>query len=166
MIDSRHLWSLYAIYIASFQTPAVVVDGLLAWLLYKGLAGNPSLQNYTLGGFGIWLVLTKTLKLVPHLTRHPLDIVYLPASIVFSYLHGIINIYAVLTMHVVSSRERDTQGVFGVTNRLIDRLGFAPARGRCRRARGRKDCLTLVNGPSDIAVSLARLCVRLAMGGT
>lgn len=52
--------------------------------------------------FGIWLLFTKTVKLIPHFIRHPTDIRFLPASIIFGYIHGVINLYALLTLHIVS----------------------------------------------------------------
>ena len=51
--------------------------------------------------FGLWLMFTKTVKLVPHLMRYPWDIIYLPASIAFSYAHGIINLIALASLHKV-----------------------------------------------------------------
>ena len=42
------------------------------------------------------------MKMLPHLCRHPEDAVCLPTLLIFSYLHGFINIYALLTLHVTA----------------------------------------------------------------
>lgn len=95
-----HVWGLYAIYIGQFQSPALLVDGTLIYLLVKATAGFSSeIRHIAYTIFAIWLLFTKTVKLIPHFIRHPEDIKFLPVSILFSYLHGIINIYALVTLH-------------------------------------------------------------------
>ncbi|KAK4993687.1 hypothetical protein LTR50_000298 [Elasticomyces elasticus] len=100
---SRHLWTLYAIYIAQFQTPALLMDGSLAWMLYQAMAGaSENVRTVVFVAFGIWVLFSKIVKLIPHLIRYPQDVRFLPASVLFSYLHGFINIYALCTMHVTA----------------------------------------------------------------
>ena len=94
----RHLWTLYAVYIAQFQTPAILVDSLLFWLLYRATHVSP-FQALTLAIFATWVLFTKVVKIIPHLRRHPADIKFLPIAVLFSYAHGIINIWALLTLH-------------------------------------------------------------------
>ena len=53
---------------------------------------------------GLWMFVSKFIKLVGHYIRYPVDVLLLPVSILFGYLHGIIKIYAVLTLNVVSSK--------------------------------------------------------------
>lgn len=53
---------------------------------------------------GLWMFVSKFIKLVGHYIRYPVDGLLLPVSILFGYLHGIIKIYAVLTLNVVSSK--------------------------------------------------------------
>lgn len=50
-----------------------------------------------------WMFLSKWIKLIGHYVRFPGDIVLLPVSIMFGYLHGIIKMYAFLTLNVVSA---------------------------------------------------------------
>lgn len=50
------------------------------------------------------MFVSKFIKLVGHYIRYPVDVLLLPVSILFGYLHGIIKIYAVLTLNVVSSK--------------------------------------------------------------
>ena len=99
---SSHPWGLYAIYIASFQTPAFIIDGLLLYSLHRACLGEPLITYRTLMSmFAGWLLFTKTIKLIPHFLRHPTDLRFLPVSLIFGYLHGFINIYALMTLHVV-----------------------------------------------------------------
>lgn len=94
----KYWWGLYAIYMAQFQTPALLVDGSLFGLLYLGLAQSPEYQMFAYACLGLWILFTKTVKLVPHFCRYPQDLVFLPISIAFGYLHGVLNIYALFTL--------------------------------------------------------------------
>ena len=51
---------------------------------------------------GLWMFISKFIKLMGHYIRYPVDVLLLPVSILFGYFHGIIKIYAVLTLNVVS----------------------------------------------------------------
>lgn len=50
----------------------------------------------------IWMFISKFIKLLGHYIRYPVDILLLPVSILFGYFHGVIKMYAVLTLNVVS----------------------------------------------------------------
>ena len=63
----------------------------------------------------------KVLKVIPHFTCHPGDLKFIPLSI-FSYLHGFINIYALVALHVT---------VWGSQN--LDELKTSMLRRRRRR---------------------------------
>lgn len=56
---------------------------------------------------GLWMFVSKFIKLVGHYIRYPVDGLLLPVSILFGYLHGIIKIYAVLTLNVTAWGSRD-----------------------------------------------------------
>lgn len=47
----------------------------------------------------VWLMATRTAKLIPHLWNRPQDIVYVPAFILFGYYFAVMKIYALLTLH-------------------------------------------------------------------
>lgn len=90
-------------HLATFSPPALIMDGLMAWLLFKAM--KELLKQNVISvmiGFASWLVFTKVVKLAPHLYRYPMDIRFIPVAIVFGYLHGLIKIYALLTLNVVS----------------------------------------------------------------
>lgn len=44
---------------------------------------------------------TKVVKLMGLFMRNPIDIMYLPLSIVFGYFHGLIKLYALVTLNMV-----------------------------------------------------------------
>ena len=95
-----HLWGLYVIYMSQFQTPALLVDGVLAGLLVKGLGPSACGSWRALSLLVAWMLVSKIIKLVPHFRRHPADVRFVPISLVFSYVHGVFNVYALLTLHV------------------------------------------------------------------
>jgi hypothetical protein len=45
---------------------------------------------------------TKVVKLIGLFVRNPSDVVFLPVSIVFGYFHGLIKLYALCTLKMVS----------------------------------------------------------------
>lgn len=48
-----------------------------------------------------WMFVTKFIKLLGHYIRYPVDFLLLPISILFGYLHGLIKVYAMLSLNVV-----------------------------------------------------------------
>lgn len=99
----KQYWSTYALYIATYSPPAMVLDSLLALLLYVGSSSSrASAQTTALILFTLWLLLTKTVKLMPLFLRNPGDLLYLPVSILFGYFHGFIKFWAWWTRNDVS----------------------------------------------------------------
>ena len=49
--------------------------------------------------FAVWLLFTKTVKLWPYFCEHPEDLTMLPAQIIFGYVHGVIKLYTLVTLH-------------------------------------------------------------------
>jgi len=52
-----------------------------------------------LASYVVWLTLTRTAKLLPHLWHRPQDIIHVPAFILFGYYFAIMKVYALLTLH-------------------------------------------------------------------
>ena len=95
----KYCWGLYVIYWGQFQTPALLVDGSLFALLYLALIeSRPEHRILAFSLLGSWIFFTKIMKLIPHFIRHPGDLKFIPISIAFSYLHGMINVYAAYTL--------------------------------------------------------------------
>lgn len=93
-----HTYSLYAIYLGQFQTPALLWDGFMFYALAQATAGLESRTTYLIA-FVIWIAFTKTIKMLKHFGRNPIDLlVFWIPMVLFSYAHGFINIYALLTL--------------------------------------------------------------------
>ncbi|KAI9680947.1 MAG: hypothetical protein M1829_001027 [Trizodia sp. TS-e1964] len=108
MVVERHIWSQqpwssYAVHLATLSPPALVSDFFLLYLCYQATSDwSPDLQLWACGCLAMWIFITKFIKVLGHYIRYPADILYLPISILFGWLHGFIKIYAFLTLHVTS----------------------------------------------------------------
>ncbi|KAF9193284.1 hypothetical protein BGZ51_003805 [Haplosporangium sp. Z 767] len=49
----------------------------------------------------VWLMMTRIVKLLPHLFKRPQDIIWVPAFLVFGYYFAVMKIYALFTLHEV-----------------------------------------------------------------
>ncbi|KAG0030931.1 hypothetical protein BGZ82_007197 [Podila clonocystis] len=49
----------------------------------------------------VWLMMTRIVKLLPHLFKRPQDIIWVPAFLIFGYYFAIMKIYALFTLHEV-----------------------------------------------------------------
>lgn len=56
-----------------------------------------------LASYMVWLMATRTAKLLPHLWYTPQHIIYVPAFIAFGYYFSIMKLYALFTLHEVST---------------------------------------------------------------
>ncbi|KAI4722850.1 hypothetical protein E4T48_00941 [Aureobasidium sp. EXF-10727] len=93
-----HIWSLYAIYIGQLQTPAIVIDTALLWFLKHGMSDYDAYtRKFALISLCCWIFFTKIVKIIPHFCEFPQDIIYIPGMILFSYVHGFLNVYAFIT---------------------------------------------------------------------
>lgn len=70
----------------------------------------------------VWLLATRTAKLLPHLWQRPQDIIHVPAFILFGYYFAIMKVYALLTLHEVSTPDEIGSKIYVLTNNL-DWLG-------------------------------------------
>ncbi len=64
---------------------------------------DPSNRRYAFWAqFVFMFAFTKVVKLMGLFLRNPSDIMFLPISIVFGYFHGLIKLYALFTLRMVS----------------------------------------------------------------
>ncbi|GAB0134624.1 hypothetical protein EsDP_00002989 [Epichloe bromicola] len=106
----RHCWTAYATYLGTLMTPAALVDAGLYYVLSRALkAESGHVQRRALGAFVAWTLVQKTVKIWPHFARYPSDIRFIPAMILFSYAHGVINLWAALTMTADTWGGRDVE---------------------------------------------------------
>ena len=47
------------------------------------------------------MIFSKFIKLITHFVRYPVDILLWPVSILFGWFHGLIKVYAAITLSVV-----------------------------------------------------------------
>ena len=102
----QQLWSTYALHFATFTSLAFLVDPLLLATCWWATAGW-ELQNRQYAFFAQFIYMfafTKVVKLMGLFKRNPTDFAYLPISIIFGYFHGLIKIYALLTLNMVSQQ--------------------------------------------------------------
>nr|POE89749.1 hypothetical protein CFP56_20218 [Quercus suber] len=98
----KYAWGFYVIYFGQYQSPSFAFDGILATLLHQAMKPYP---DHALTAFlllGLWLIFTKIMKVIPHFIRHPADIRFIPVSILFGYLHGLISVYARFTLRTTA----------------------------------------------------------------
>ncbi len=77
---------------------------LVSVLIYKSTkpveAGGYHLPAWRIVlSYLVWLLATRTFKLLPHLWFRPRDIVYVPAYIAFGYYFAVMKLYALFTLH-------------------------------------------------------------------
>lgn len=103
VFPSRQPWSAYAVHLVTLSPPAVLGDLLLLLLCHKAtVSWGEEWHTWAMEALGLWMFISKFIKLLGHYIRYPVDVLLLPVSILFGYFHGIIKIYAVLTLNVVS----------------------------------------------------------------
>ena len=96
-------WSTYAVFQTTILQWALLWDCLLIYLYHKSTdTWDIEAQTIGLGMLLTWMFLTKFLKLLGHYIRYPVDFLFLPISIMFGYLHGLIKARAMLSLNVVS----------------------------------------------------------------
>ena len=107
-------WCVYAVYLTSFVNFALFYDSALLLVLSKTTYGHGSTTAFVL--LGVWIFMSKMVKLTPYFLRHPQDLVYLPGYLIFAYYHSLIMLYAGLTFWVTTWSGRDlsaTEGAAG-----------------------------------------------------
>ncbi|KAI1077337.1 polysaccharide synthase [Whalleya microplaca] len=128
-------WCTYALHFATFTSLAFVVDPLLLLSLWWGTEGwdLETRQHWFWAQFIFMFAFTKVIKLVGLFRRNPSDIFFLPVSIVFGYFHGLIKLYALVTLNMTSWGSRpdgDTNDALRMAKRpkRSDSIQTPPAR--------------------------------------
>ncbi|MCJ1425088.1 hypothetical protein MMC29_002976 [Sticta canariensis] len=101
-------WSTYAVHLTTLSHWALFADCLLLFLFFKS-TGDWDEDAQTMGFILLmgWMFMTKFIKLLGHYIRYPVDFLLLPISILFGYLHGLIKVYAMLSLNVTAWGSRD-----------------------------------------------------------
>lgn len=105
MPHSQQPWCTYALHFATFTSLAFVVDPLLLFSLWRGTEGwsEDARRQAFWSQFIFMFAYTKVVKLIGLFRRQPSDIIFLPVSIIFGYFHGLIKLYALVTLNMVWS---------------------------------------------------------------
>ncbi|RKF54243.1 putative glycosyltransferase family 2 [Erysiphe neolycopersici] len=99
----QQIWCTYALHIATFTSLSFVFDPLIIYLAIKASSSLPGNWSQCAITFQcIFMLWTKIIKLVGLFSREPLDIIFLPVSILFGYFHGLIKVYALLSLRMTS----------------------------------------------------------------
>lgn len=135
LVGSDQPWCTYALHLATFNPPALIMDPLLYYLLYHStnevqflLPQVPMSLPAILALFTLWLLFTKIVKLLPYFWRYPMDLKFFPALIAFGYFFGLIKLYALLTLHKVCGRTSSSNSTLAALHALS-----APLIGEFRR---------------------------------
>ena len=128
-------WCCYALYLSFLNPPAFLYDSLLGYTLYKSVLSTPADQmivapSTAFATFLLWLLFSKTVKLWPHFYRHPDQMKFIPVLVLFGYLHGLLKLYCLLTLHQVSESARTRAAV--LTQLLLRPHGAADDSGGLR----------------------------------
>ncbi|KAI9773379.1 MAG: hypothetical protein M1840_007594 [Geoglossum simile] len=113
MFYERHIWRqqpwcAYALHLATLSPPAAIGDGLLVFLLIMATQNwDAQSQRHALIVLLLWMFTSKFVKLLGHFIRYPQDVILLPFSIIFGYLHGLIKVYAFFSLNVTTWGTRD-----------------------------------------------------------
>jgi hypothetical protein len=101
---SQQPWCTYALHIATFTSLAFLLDPLIVAALWWGTEGwaMETRQHLFWAQIVFLFAFTKVVKLIGLFRRNPSDIFYLPISILFGYFHGLIKLYALLTLNMTS----------------------------------------------------------------
>ena len=97
-------WSTYAVHLTTLTAWALPNDLLMVYLLWRATEySSPETRLHAMQALILWMLLTKWIKLIGHYIRYPIDIIFLPLSILFGYFHGLLKLYAMFTLDAVSS---------------------------------------------------------------
>ena len=102
-IGSGQPYSAYAVHLTTLSPPAFIGDGALVWLLWKaGQTWLDEQRHLAIYSLLVWMFISKFSKNLGHYIRYPSDAALLPVSIFFGWFHGLIKLYAMVTLDVVS----------------------------------------------------------------
>ncbi|MCJ1281565.1 hypothetical protein MMC26_000885 [Xylographa opegraphella] len=110
---SSQPWCVYAVCLSSFVNFALFYDAALYYSLYSLIRDSVDVDGYPslFGEYELdvplvcyqlfWLLCASRLvKIFPHFWRHPWDILYIPAYIIFAYCYTFIKLWALLTVFI------------------------------------------------------------------
>jgi cellulose synthase/poly-beta-1,6-N-acetylglucosamine synthase-like glycosyltransferase len=105
--DSKCLFAEKKIWKNNLFTAFVMLDKMVApFFLTFGLVYVPTITAMNWNNkwkfmvcWGIWLVLSRSIRVIYYLAKKPWNIIFMPVFIVFQYIQGLIRIYALFTVY-------------------------------------------------------------------
>ncbi|KAF7555055.1 hypothetical protein G7046_g6650 [Stylonectria norvegica] len=97
-------WCTYSLHLATFTSLAFLSDPLLLASCWWATAGW-ALENRQYAFWAQFVFMfgfTKVVKLMGLFLRNPSDFAFLPISIMFGYFHGLVKLYALVTLNMTS----------------------------------------------------------------
>lgn len=113
-------------HLTTLSPPALLGDMILVFLCNKATESwDYDSHVLAMRALFMWMFVSKFIKLLGHYIRYPVDVLLLPVSILFGYFHGVIKMYAAVTLNVVSDNYCffSTQLVKTISNIYADCLG-------------------------------------------
>ncbi|KAK2054190.1 family 2 glycosyltransferase [Colletotrichum caudatum] len=94
----RMPFTYFAVYGAALFNFALLWDGALVFSLARS-TWSDGLFSASVFKLVLWILWSKTIKLWPHILRHPADIPLLTFQILFAYVHSFIKLWACVTFY-------------------------------------------------------------------
>ncbi|KAF9924604.1 hypothetical protein FBU30_005452 [Linnemannia zychae] len=105
LFTERRIWSRHP-YVAftmvdKIFNPITLLSGPIS-VLVMAIEGKFHLPLWDIIiSYIVWLMLTRVIKLLPHLFKRPQDIIWVPAFLIFGYYFAVMKTYALFTLHEV-----------------------------------------------------------------
>ncbi|KAH7090786.1 hypothetical protein FB567DRAFT_558923 [Paraphoma chrysanthemicola] len=113
-----------------FFRMSLVQEVAMFWLLRAALkdAGELALFPLAAAALYAWIITMKIVKILPHFRKHPQDLVYFPAYLVFGYWCTLVKVWAMLTCWNASwatAKSSDTGGLLRLSTFVGTSQDFA-----------------------------------------
>ncbi|THU92885.1 family 2 glycosyltransferase [Dendrothele bispora CBS 962.96] len=110
-------WTTVTVYIPALCNYALLIDPCLLWLSWQAAVDIGASPCFALLVLVAWMLVTKVIKIYPHLHAYPEDIWLLPVQFGFGYLHSLIKLYSTLTFWKLGwgSRPDQNTDINGIT---------------------------------------------------
>ncbi|CCF40077.1 glycosyltransferase family 2 [Colletotrichum higginsianum] len=117
----RMPFTYFAVYAAALFNFALLWDAaLLASLSFS--TWSDGLLSRNVGKLVLWILWTKTIKLWPHIVRHPADVPLLIFQVLFVYVHSFIKLWALVTFYDCAWLGRNLEAVDAEAEELQEYL--------------------------------------------
>ncbi|GJD00486.1 glycosyltransferase family 2 [Colletotrichum higginsianum] len=117
----RMPFTYFAVYAAALFNFALLWDAALLVSLSCS-TWSDGLLSRNVGKLVLWILWTKTIKLWPHIVRHPADVPLLIFQVLFVYVHSFIKLWALVTFYDCAWLGRNLEAVDAEAEELQEYL--------------------------------------------